>query len=518
MADYIYNPAESIKQGFQQTQAGIGNIFAQVIAQQQRDYNLAENAFQNIEALKKDVNIFGQKNITAKSNELLKKASSAILSGGKLDYSKLGEIRQGISDIKDLKTGYDVGAKEYERMLQLGIANKDNLVSFEKFYKDLSAKMGDENLVKNPQDLQRAMADSYTNNLDSFKMYGKSFLSANPYQKIAQDITDPKTGALMRVQAELPAGWTIDAQGNKIPPIPKTMVVNGQTVTMDYVDQELARLQSTNPEMLDLMKKQAGLAGQNMSDKDLVKSFIDRIPTTTQATQVKSKAQIDTETNQSIITGVGAKYAEKKEIAEIGRIKSATYGQTLQNKIAAATLSSLQQENKSAGSSNEIYFASPRSMIMPLGKGAADILGKSQKIFYDAKKGLLMVSALKDKDTEFNIGENQTVVGGKLVSNAITYRKLDSFKKSVMASALAGIEAKQKPIVKKQIESLFNKAKNGYLVPAYQAKLTAKNKVAANQQKVTLSTIRDLFDKGQFKTLGEGIDAAISQGYKVTNE
>jgi hypothetical protein len=362
------------------------------------------------------------------------------------------------------------------------------------------------------------MADSYTNNLDSFKMYGKSFLSANPYQKIAQDITDPKTGALMRVQAELPAGWTIDAQGNKIPPIPKTMVVNGQTVTMDYVDQELARLQSTNPEMLDLMKKQAGLAGQNMSDKDLVKSFIDRIPTTTQATQVKSKAQIDTETNQSIITGVGAKYAEKKEIAEIGRIKSATYGQTLQNKIAAATLSSLQQENKSAGSSNEIYFASPRSMIMPLGKGAADILGKSQKIFYDAKKGLLMVSALKDKDTEFNIGENQTVVGGKLVSNAITYRKLDSFKKSVMASALAGIEAKQKPIVKKQIESLFNKAKNGYLVPAYQAKLTAKNKVAANQQKVTLSTIRDLFDKGQFKTLGEGIDAAISQGYKVTNE
>jgi hypothetical protein len=288
MADYIYNPAESIKQGFQQTQAGISNIFSQVIAQQQRDYTLAESAFQNIEALKKDVNIFGQKNITNKSNELLKKAGQSILSGGKLDYSMLGEIRQGISDIKDLKTGYDVGAKEYERMLQLGIANKDNLVSFEKFYKDLSSKMSDENLVKNPQDLQRAMADAYSNNLDSFKMYGKSFLSANPYQKIAKDITDPKTGALMRVQAELPSGFTIDAAGNKIPPKPKTMVVNGENVTMDYVDQELARLKSTNPDMLELMKKQAGFAGQTMSEKDLVKSFIDRIPTTTQATQVKS--------------------------------------------------------------------------------------------------------------------------------------------------------------------------------------------------------------------------------------
>ena len=299
MADYIYNPAESIKQSFQQTQSGIGNIFSQVIAQQQRDYNLAENAFQNIEALKKDVNIFGQKNITLKSNELLKQAGSAILKDGKLDYSKLGEIRQSISDIKDLKAGYDVGAKEYERMLQLGVANKDNLVSFEKFYKELSAKMSDENLIKNPQDLQTAMAETYTNNLDSTKMYGKSFLNANPYQKIAQDITDPKTGALMRVQAELPTGWTIDARGNKIPPAAKTVVINGQPVTMDYADQELARLQSTNPDVLALMKKQAGVAAQNMTDKDLVKAYIDRIPMTVQATQVSSADELKTKAAQA---------------------------------------------------------------------------------------------------------------------------------------------------------------------------------------------------------------------------
>lgn len=295
MADYIYNPAESIKQGFQQTQAGIGDIFAQVIQQQKRDYTLAESAFQNIEALKKDVNIFGQKNITAKSNELLKQAGSAILKDGKLDYSKLGEIRQGISDIKDLKAGYDVGAKEYERMLQLGIANKDNLVSFEKFYKDLSAKMSDENLVKNPQDLQRAMADTYSNNLDSAAMFGKSFLKANPYTKIEKDIKDPKTGALMRVQGELPEGWTIDTLGNKVPPAPKTMTVNGKTITMDYVDQELSRLQSTNPDMLALMKKQAGIAGQNMSEKDLVKSYLDRVPMTAKAVQVQSANQIKAE-------------------------------------------------------------------------------------------------------------------------------------------------------------------------------------------------------------------------------
>jgi hypothetical protein len=293
---YIYDPSQNIQQGLQQAASGVGNIFTQVIAQQQRDYNLAENAFQNIEALKKNLNIFGQKSITSKANDLLGKTSSAIMKNGKLDYSALGDIRQQVSEIGDLKQGYDVGAKEYERMLQLGVANKDNLVSFEKFYKDLSSKMGDENLVRNPQDLQKALADSYTNNLDATKIYGKGFLNANPYYKIEQDVTNPKTGALMRVQGELPRGWTIDpTTGRAVPPAPKTMVVNGQQVTMDYVDQELARIQATSPEQLVLMRKQAGFEGQNFSDKDLVKDYIDRVPMLSKSVQVKSKAETETE-------------------------------------------------------------------------------------------------------------------------------------------------------------------------------------------------------------------------------
>jgi hypothetical protein len=75
---YIYDPSQNIKQGFQQAQAGVGDIFTHIIAQKQRDYNLAENTFQNIEALKKNLNIFGQKNITNKANDLLSKTSSAI--------------------------------------------------------------------------------------------------------------------------------------------------------------------------------------------------------------------------------------------------------------------------------------------------------------------------------------------------------------------------------------------------------------------------------------------------------
>ena len=372
---YTYDPSQNIQQGFQQAASGVGNIFTQVIAQQQRDYNLAENAFQNIEALKKNLNIFGQKSITSKANDLLGKTSSAIMKNGKLDYSALGDIRQQVSEIGDLKQGYDVGAKEYERMLQLGVANKDNLVSFEKFYKDLSAKMGDENLVKNPQDLQKALADTYTNNLDSFKMFGKSYLSSNPYQKIAQDVRDPKTGALMRVQGELPAGWTLDAQGNKIPPAPKTMVVNGQTVTMDYADQELARLQATSPEQLLLMRKQAGFAGQNLSDKEIVKASIDKIPMTVQSTQVKSKEEIDA---QSLQVRKLAFDVENQDELFASEMKS----KRLRDRLTQAQINEL---NSKAGA----------RVMMSGGEGNV-----FNAIFPAAKKGEKMVGDIKARATD----------------------------------------------------------------------------------------------------------------------
>ena len=295
MAGFVYNPAENIRQDFQQAGSSLSNIFAQVIQQKQRDYVVAENTFANIEALKKDLNIYGQKSITAKANNLLGHASSAILANGKLDFDKLGEIRQAVSDIKDLKTGYELGTKEYERMLQMGLANKDNLVSFEGFYKDLSAKMSDENLIKNPRDLQAALADTYTKSLDATKMYGKAFLAANPYQPFSKDVKDAK-GNLVRVQGELPTGWSADADGKLIPPAPVTITnADGTTSTVDYADRTVAQLKATNPDVLEAMRRQAGFPGKDMSDKQLVEYYTTKIPMIAKSQQVQSANQITAE-------------------------------------------------------------------------------------------------------------------------------------------------------------------------------------------------------------------------------
>jgi hypothetical protein len=460
---YTYDPSQNIQQGLQQAASGVGNIFTQIIAQQQRDYNLAENAFQNIEALKKNLNIFGQKSITSKANDLLGKTSSAIMKNGKLDYSALGDIRQQVSEIGDLKQGYDVGAKEYERMLQLGVANKDNLVSFEKFYKDLSAKMGDENLVKNPQDLQKALADSYTNNLDSFKMFGKSYLSSNPYQKISQDIKDPKTGALMRVQGELPAGWTLDAQGNKIPPAPKTMVVNGQQVTMDYADQELARLQATSPEQLLLMRKQAGFAGQNLSDKEIVKASIDKIPMTVQSVQVKSKDELRLqELGVAAAEFKGANMQTEFDMEMAMKRAQVNY----YNSRGTAGAATSAPAEYAQGNMYDIDVpltsgAVAKLSAAPLGKNMKLSIGNQQAIVTDIAKskgsGDIWAKVFVDKDDNFLLDTSGNVVGATQ-----TWRKVKNpeiFRKTINRTIEAGGFAKKdKPYAQALVDGVFGAA------------------------------------------------------------
>lgn len=394
MAGFVYNPAESIKQDFQQASSGMGNIFAQVIQQQQRDYQLAENTFANIEALKKDLNIYGQKSISSKANALLGHASSAILANGKLDYDKLGEIRQAVSDIKDLKTGYELGAKEYERMLQMGLANKENLTSFEGFYKDLSAKMSDENLIKNPRDLQAALADTYTKSLDATKMFGKAYLAANPYQKISQDIKDPKTGAMIRVQGELPAGWSLDAKGNKIPPAPVTITnPDGTTSTVDYADQTVAQLKASNPDVLAAMRRQAGFAGENMTDKQLVQFYTSKIPMAAQTQQIKSADELKIQEAQAKTAGVTSQYAEKK-------IKSELASEAASRALTQAQINKINAELQANAPTTNIYEDETKKAINFGGKGyvvdipqvnGRTIQGAVTEIYKDKKTGKNMV-------------------------------------------------------------------------------------------------------------------------------
>lgn len=215
-------------------------------------------------------------------------------------------------------------------MLQLGIANKDNMVSFEKFYKELSAKMGDENLVKNPQDLQQALASTYSNNLDASAMFGKSFLKQNPLQQINQDIRNAKGQVIGTAVGQLPAGWS-SINGKITPPAPITVTgPDGKSRTLDYIDQQLQIVQQNNPEMWDLMKKQTGFAGTIMNERDIMANYLSKIPMTLNTRETKSENQLRMEEAGVTSAEFQAKVQPQKFAAEMAQSAASIASSTAQ--------------------------------------------------------------------------------------------------------------------------------------------------------------------------------------------
>lgn len=338
MAGYIYNPAESIRQDFQQAQSGLGNIFTQIIQQQQRDYTLAESTFANIEALKKDVNIYGQKSVSAKANALLGNASQAILANGKLDYGKIGEIRQAVSDIKDLKTGYDLAAKEYEKSLQLGVGTKEDLLSFEKYYRELNATMSDENLIKNPRDLQAAFSKVYNNNLDASKKFIKAFSSIAPYSAVKKEIDNSKGGKTL-VQVEAPQGWEVNENGASMPGMYKITNPDGSVTQVPYISYLTQSIKATDPTLIPLLREQNGAAAAPLTDEQLIEFNVkNKIKVPTTVVETKTKAQLDIEKDNARQEAFTSSKMEEKYNLERQLTLSAIAENNAQRKRALAEM------------------------------------------------------------------------------------------------------------------------------------------------------------------------------------
>jgi len=265
---YTYDPSQNIQQGFQQAASGVGNIFTQIIAQQQRDYNLAENALNNVEALKKNIGIWGTKEVTDGANNLLGQVSSAINKNGKLDYSKLGQVRQEISNLADLKTGYDVFGKQFDRLVQVGAANKENLTSFESFYKNLVGLAADKKLIANPNDLATAMNNVLEDHINTSKMgitAIKNNLSVNP---ITGMYFDPKTKMEVKYNANVFDGVTVGADGKLIKPTDPA-----------YYQALAAKIKASDPAAFDAQRRKLSKIGQSdIPDADIVKSWFDSMP------------------------------------------------------------------------------------------------------------------------------------------------------------------------------------------------------------------------------------------------
>lgn len=407
---YIYDPSQQISQSLGKAAKGVGNIFAQVIAQKQQDFNVAQEAEANIQALKKDLNMFSRESISNKSNELLDETRSSIFKNGKLDYSKLKEIRNKITDIADLKQGYEVANQEFERRLQLGIANKDEMLSFTNFYSDLSKVMSNEDLIKRPQDLSNAMNTAYYKNLDANKVSRKVLGSQlGGVQKMGGTVmTKDKDGKDVEVKyaAESYAKFKYNPTTNQMEADPNT-----------NWDEIAANIESQNPEYMKMLEIQFGAGTSFMSKGELVK----RMALQSAGTPVYdvTKSAIDIEKESLSIENLRQTIFQNKALFP------------LKLKEANLSIEAKQAELKRIQNTGLLNNYTPNQ----LGIDTSDntfYLPKPQKIIYKNPKGEeldAVVSGYRMKDGKrFAIihlkGFSQDVSGGLIISGAGTEQPL----------------------------------------------------------------------------------------------
>jgi CO dehydrogenase/acetyl-CoA synthase epsilon subunit len=261
---YTFDPSADIQRGFQKAGAGVADIFSHLVATQKRENEIADKMFQNIEALKKDVNIYGQKVITDKTNVLLKDASKVILEGGKLDYSQLGSIRQRVSDIADDKKKYELGAELRKEYMQLGFANKDNITSIEGLIKGITAPLMDPN-IKNATDLQAAMQDAYDKSLNLDRIGVKSVMNILPEEQIKGYGTNGK-GDLVNYEFKGLKGSSYDVNTGKVIG-PDAQKIKDVAATM----------KAQMPNYFDDYRKRIGVNEDILSDNVIAKKLIDQI-------------------------------------------------------------------------------------------------------------------------------------------------------------------------------------------------------------------------------------------------
>ena len=309
---YTFDPSADIQRGFQKAGAGVADIFSHLVATQKRENEIADKMFQNIEALKKDVNIYGQKVITDKTNVLLKDASKVILEGGKLDYSQLGSIRQRVSDIADDKKKYELGAELRKEYMQLGLANKDNITSIEGLIKGITAPLMDPN-IKNATDLQAAMQDAYDKSLNLDRIGVKSVMNILPEEQIKGYGTNGK-GDLVNYEFKGLKGSSYDVNTGKVIG-PDAQKIKDVATTM----------KAQMPNYFDDYRKRIGVNEDILPDNIIAKKLIDQIGVNQGQALNQTATSVKKEAEQLKALQTENKFGERKILAGIENTEAQTW-------------------------------------------------------------------------------------------------------------------------------------------------------------------------------------------------
>lgn len=179
---YIFDASQEIEKTMSKATQGVASYFSNIISQKKEDLEAAKSVYNNIYQLKKDINVYGKDVVNKEIDDLLASAKNDIFVNGAINPVKMRELQLKISDIKDIKEGFDDKEELIKPLLEVA-AKSDLSVPFSQFYNKAISIVQDKNIKAG--DLPKRFNDLMVESQDYNKATIKALQSDGAYTKKA---------------------------------------------------------------------------------------------------------------------------------------------------------------------------------------------------------------------------------------------------------------------------------------------------------------------------------------------
>lgn len=253
---YIHNRGQQIRADFAKANDGIAQGFQALIDDKQKSYDFIVKQNEDVELIKKDLNMYNNDVITRKSNELLKDTASAIKANGKVDFAKMGEIRRRTSELATAKRNSELSVKAADEVIKLMAQNAPNMKDVTGTYAKIMGSLKDENNLLSPKDAYVEAMKQYRDGIDYIKVgQGRINEQLKMGTPIATSYVNSR-GDLVEVKGTIPPGYEFNKTTGTVVPIERTMEDGSK-----YNPSEAIAKRLFSPEEFEGYKKQIIGAG-----------------------------------------------------------------------------------------------------------------------------------------------------------------------------------------------------------------------------------------------------------------
>ncbi len=220
---YIHNRGQQIREDFSKANAGIAQGFQALIDDKQKSYDFIVKQNEDVELIKKDLNMYNNDVITKKSNDLLKDTASAIKANGKVDFAKMGEIRRKTAELATAKKNSELSVKAADEVIKLMAQNAPNMKDVTGTYAKIMGSLKDENNLLSPKNAYEEAMKQYRDGIDYIKVgQGRINEQLKMGTPIATSYVNSR-GDLVEVKGVIPQGYEFDKTTGQVKPIERIM-------------------------------------------------------------------------------------------------------------------------------------------------------------------------------------------------------------------------------------------------------------------------------------------------------